>query len=98
MYQEKILSERFGETRVITCCVVDCRLKFLQRIMSSVVDSRRKPRAMKISSVVQDSRRCGACTAEGATDCCGSETPATRYSLDGAQMIVRSLSSFSRKK
>ena len=55
---------------MITCCVVDCRLKFLQRIMFSVVDSRWKPRAMKISSVVQDSRRCGACTAEGATDCC----------------------------
>ena len=67
MYQINIYS---GETGVITCCVVDCRLKFLQRIMSSVVDSRRKPRAMKISSVVQDSRRCGACTAEGATDCC----------------------------
>ena len=74
-------SERFRETRVITCCVVDWRLKFLQRIMSSVVDSRRKPRAMKISSVVQESRRCGACTAEGATDCCGSETPATTRKL-----------------
>ena len=72
MYQVNILSERFCETRVITCCVVDCRLKFLQRIMSSVVDSRRKPRAMKISSVVHDSRRCGGppWTAEGAADCC----------------------------
>ena len=44
-----------GVKPFVTCC--DCLLKFLQRIMSSVVDSRLKPRAMKISSVVHDSLR-----------------------------------------
>ena len=37
--------------------MLDCLLKFLQRIRSSVVDSLRKPRAIRISSVVDCLRK-----------------------------------------
>lgn len=45
-------------------------LKFLQRIISSVVDCRRKPRAIKISSVVDCRRKFGALgvTGDGSRD------------------------------